>query len=95
MHRYVRLAVTAPAALALLLAACSGGLDLSDHAAMHEFADEACAELSAADPGPAAAAALDDVIARAIDAGATEESMREILGEECPATLSAIDAAAE
>lgn len=93
MKRHVRIAVTSSAAFALLLSACSGGPDLSTHAGLHEFAGDACVELRAAAPGSEAAGALAGVIKRAIDAGATEESLRDILTEECAGTLAAIDAA--
>ena len=92
MTRSVRLAAVAPALLTLLLAACSGGPDLSDHAALHEFADEVCAELIAASPAPEAL--IEDMIARGIEGGATRESVLEILNEQCPGTLTTIDASA-
>jgi hypothetical protein len=92
VKRHVRLAVIASATLALLVAACSGGPDLSAHAELHAFADEVCEDLRLASPAPETMIA--DVIARGIEGGATRESVLEILNEECPGTLTTIDASA-
>ena len=76
----------------LLLVACGGSRpDLTTHAGQHEFADEVCADLVSA----AAAAARDvlaEAIAEAAEAGVLEEEIRETLAEECPETVSEIEA---
>lgn len=63
----------------LLLVACGGGgPDLTTHAGQHEFAD--------------APDVLAEAIAEAAEAGVLEEEIREILAEECPETVSEIEA---
>jgi hypothetical protein len=76
---------------ALLLAACGGGgPDLRTHAGQHEFADTVCADLVAAS-GADAPGVLDEAFAKAAKDGVPEDQIREILNEECPDVVSAVE----
>ncbi len=76
---------------ALLFVACGGGgPDLTTHAGQHEFADEVCADLASA-TAAGAPDVLADAIAEAVEAGVSEEEIREVLAEECPETVSEVE----
>jgi hypothetical protein len=72
------------------MACGGGGPDLTTHAGQHEFADEVCADIEAA-TADGALVILADAYAEAVEAGTSEEDIREILAEECPETLSEVE----